>query len=389
MLALQLVGLLSDRTGLAHDVTLLVPRPRAGSVGDSVAAADRSYRVETYEVRRRNLVAGLLSATLRGRPLQGALFHHPDLRRRVRSLAPSADLVILQLARLAEYIDDVADTPVLVDLVDSLALNFERRSQFDRRWRRSILRFEARRLLRTEKQLLDHSVAGLLVSERDRSWLVDRVGREAGARLAVIPVVTSASESTATARGVVASSTRQSGERLAFTGNLGYFVNDDAIRWWLREVWPSLHQKSPEIGLTIAGARPKRGLRRLARSASGDVELIASPRDLGAVLATACVSIAPMRAGSGVPVKVLEAWASGVPVVASPWAAAGAAGRHDEDLLIAQTASEWCEAVIRLIDDRALSERLARAGRRRVQKDHSVDAARAAIESVFWRAGLS
>ena len=170
-----------------------------------------------------------------------------------------------------------------------------------------------------------------------------------------------------------------------FTGNLGYFVNDDAIRWFLRTVWPSLHRTRPEIVLTIAGARPRRGLRRLVESAGGGVELLDTPPDLAPILAAAQVSLAPMRAGSGVPVKVLEAWAGGIPVVASPWAAAGASGRHDENLLIADTASEWCAAVIRLLDDSSLAGRLAHAGRRRIEEHHSVDAARAAIESALRR----
>ena len=292
----------------------------------------------------------------------------------------AVDVVILQLTRLAEYANHIGDTPLLVDFIDSLALNFEQRARFDRVWRRPVLRFEARRLLKAEAQLLKRSVGGLIVSGRDRDWLAARVPDHVADGLTVVPLVIPARPQAAVRNPDVTVTVR-----LVFTGNLGYFVNDDAIRWFLRMVWPSLHRTRPEIVLTIAGARPRRGLRRLVASAGGGVELLDTPPDLASILAAAHVSLAPMRAGSGVPVKVLEAWAGGIPVVASPWAAAGAAGHHDENLLIAHTASEWCAAVIRLIDDGSLAGRLAHAGRRRVEEHHSVDATRVAIESALRR----
>jgi hypothetical protein len=224
-------------------------------------------------------------------------------------------------------------------------------------------------------------LGGLVVSERDRDWLVERVPPHVAKRLTVVPLVVLARPS-AEARVLEVGGPG----RLVFTGNLGYFVNDDAVRWFLRDVWPSLHRSRPDIVLTIAGARPRRRLRRLIATAEGRVELLNTPEDMAPILATANVSLAPMRAGSGIPVKVLEAWAAGTPVVASPWAAAGASGCDEETLLIADTAPEWCAAVIRLIDDSALAERLAQAGLRRVHEHHSVSAARDAIESAVLRA---
>src|SRR5262249_7335367 len=83
-------------------------------------------------------------------------------------------------------------------------------------------------------------------------------------------------------------------------------------------------------------------------------------------LQQATLALAPMRCGAGVPIKVLEAWASGVPVVASPWAAAGTSGRQGEDFrVVGQHPIEWVSAILELLDSPEERRRLADNGRRR------------------------
>jgi glycosyltransferase involved in cell wall biosynthesis len=123
--------------------------------------------------------------------------------------------------------------------------------------------------------------------------------------------------------------------------------------------------------VVVAGDRPGRAVRRAVARAGSGVELVPSPPDLGALLRRATLALAPLRCGSGLPIKVLEAWAAGVPVVASPWAAAGTTGRPGEDLRLAERPAEWVEAILGLLDDRAERQRLAAAGRRRLAADYA------------------
>jgi len=84
----------------------------------------------------------------------------------------------------------------------------------------------------------------------------------------------------------------------------------------------------PEARWVLAGARPPRAVRRLA--ALPGVEVHPDVPDLDPYLAAATVAVAPMPTGSGVPMKVLEAWAAGIPVVPArrrPRASSGARGR--------------------------------------------------------------
>jgi len=394
--ALQLARALA---GLGHEVTLLAPegpgpagpRPEGagagpgetGAPGDGPPGAERvevepGVALATYRVTRGSAVPGVLAAGVRGRPLQSGLFQQRDLARRLRELAPAADLVVLQLVRLAGYLDDVGETPLVVDLIDSLSLNVSRRAAHDRLLAAPLLGWESRRLLAWERRMLERARAGLLVAERDRAWLAERLPSELAEKLAVVPIAIPAPP-TGEGRAAPASTPA----RLVITGNLGYFVNADAVNWWIRDVWPLVRRARPDLELVLAGARPRGRVRRAA-TAPG-VRLLDTPPDLGAVLRSADVALAPTRAGSGVPIKVLEAWSAGVPVVASRWAAAGAAGRPDRDLLVAETPAEWREAILRLLADPPLRDRLVRAARRRVEEEHGEEAVRRAVGEVLRR----
>jgi glycosyltransferase involved in cell wall biosynthesis len=346
--------------GAEHEVTLLTPEP--GPDRPAPAAAGASFQVETYRLGAAGAVVGIGRALLDGSPLQSGLFRSPDLGRKLRALAPRHDLAILQLVRLALHLDDVGATPVLADLIDSLALNFERRAALDRSYLRPLLRLEARRLAHAERRLVERAAGALVVSERDRRAVAAGLPEEQVRKLNVVPLAVEGSVLAAPAEGR---------PLLALTGNLGYFPNADAVTWWLTEVWPALRAQRPEVRVVVAGDRPGRAVRRAVARAGSGVELVPSPPDLGALLRRATLALAPLRCGSGLPIKVLEAWAAGVPVVASPWAAAGTTARPGEDLRLADRPAEWVEAVLGLLDGRAERQRLAAAGRRRLAADYA------------------
>jgi glycosyltransferase involved in cell wall biosynthesis len=93
------------------------------------------------------------------------------------------------------------------------------------------------------------------------------------------------------------------------------------------------------------------------------VTVARDPADLRPLLAAATVAVVPARAGAGVPMKILEAWAVGVPVIAHPWSAAGAGAVPGEDLLTAETPAEWLAALARLLGSPDDRRRLAAGGR--------------------------
>ncbi|HEX6903270.1 MAG TPA: glycosyltransferase family 4 protein [Thermoanaerobaculia bacterium] len=369
MRALQMLDFLSGE----HEVTLLTPAP---GKDQPPPPADAPYRIELYRAGGgRAFLAGMSRAVLRRLPLQTGLFYQPDLGRRLRELAPKHDLGILQLVRLAVHEDDFGDTPIVVDLIDSLSLNFSLRAAVDRWWMTPPLKVEARLLAVAERRLAERAVRMLVVCERDRQALANRLPPELAAKVSVVRLSIRERKVDPPQEREKLWRAEDTGPVLALTGNLGYFVNVDAVTWWLRDVWPALRRVRPDIRLVVAGDRPTAKLRRTVEKAG--VRLIESPKDMRSVIAQATIALAPMRCGSGVPIKVLEAWAVGVPVLASSWAVAGTSGRQGEDfLLVGQHPVEWVTAILDLLDNPQTRQWLIDNGRRRLAADYSRETVR-------------
>jgi glycosyltransferase involved in cell wall biosynthesis len=372
MRAVQMLDFLAAE----HEVTLLTPEPGEGQPPPPAPADTAPYRLELYRpTRGASSLYGMGRVVLEGLPLQSGLFYQPDLGRKLRELAPRHDLGILQLVRLAVHLDDFGRTPLLVDLIDSLSLNFSLRADVDRIWLRPLLKVEARLLALGERKLAERAAGVILVCERDRQALVNRLPPELAAKVSVVRL-------SVRERKVEPPQEREKlwregdkGPVLAITGNLGYFVNVDAATWWLREVWPALRRLRPDVRVVLAGARPAAAVRREVERAG--VKLIEGPRDMRSIISQATLALAPMRCGSGVPIKVLEAWSVGVPVVATPWAVAGTSGRQGEDFrLVGTHPIEWIHAIAELLDDPLARQRLAESGRRRLANDYSRETVR-------------
>lgn len=319
--------------------------------------------------------AGAMRALLAGEPLQCGIFDTPGFARALAELTREPfDVAHVQLARLAPAVERAlpAGLPRVLELIDALSLNMAQRAAREAPPVAWVAAFEARRLARLERALVERWDHLTVVTERDRLAIGEHP------RLDVIP------NGVDLARFAPSGTPRRSGS-VIFTGNLGYFPNVDAVCWLLDEVWPRVLAARPDAALSLVGARPHQRLVRAARR-SRRVEVVGPVDDLAARLGEAEVALAPLRAGSGQSLKVLEALATSTPVVATPGAIAGLAVEHDRHLLVAGDARAFAAEVIRLLGDVALRERLARAGRALVEERHGWDAAVTALETAWLAA---
>lgn len=157
--------------------------------------------------------------------------------------------------------------------------------------------------------------------------------------------------------------TTDSGQRnsVGFIGSLDYRPNQDAARWILDELWPRVVARAPEARLSIAGSSPPEWLRQHA----------APVADADAFMRAQSVIIAPLFAGGGMRIKVLEAMALGKPIVATTLGAGGIA--HDGDVVIADDVESFAEAVVRLLRDPVEAARLGDAARANVARRYDSD----------------
>jgi len=151
-------------------------------------------------------------------------------------------------------------------------------------------------------------------------------------------------------------------KEIVFSGNFEYHPNIDAVGFLMREIWPAIRQARPDIRLRLVG-RGDEHIRHLVRH-EPSVEMTGRVEDALAEIAAAKVVIAPLRAGSGTRIKILEAWAAARPVVATALAAEGLAAEHGQNCLIAENPVSFATCVTNLLDSEEEIRRIGMRGRR-------------------------
>jgi glycosyltransferase involved in cell wall biosynthesis len=116
------------------------------------------------------------------------------------------------------------------------------------------------------------------------------------------------------------------------------------------------------------------------------VELHPDVADLAPFLARATVAIAPMAIGSGIPMKVIEAWSAAVPVVADPYSAAGLSPEAVDAVAVASSAEDWVNALTELLGDYEASRALGERGHRQWSLRYREDRVFESVRQAFSRA---
>ncbi|MEM6796898.1 MAG: glycosyltransferase family 4 protein [Acidobacteriota bacterium] len=156
--------------------------------------------------------------------------------------------------------------------------------------------------------------------------------------------------------------------RLVFVGTLSYLPNHAAARELALEILPLLRQGGRPVSLRLIGRSPPPDIAELAGLEG--VELVTDCLDLEPHYAWAHLTVIPLRAGGGTRIKILEAFAAGVPVVATAMAADGLRVEDGEQLLLAESAQDLASEALRLHRSPELASGLALSARRWVAKHH-------------------
>lgn len=157
---------------------------------------------------------------------------------------------------------------------------------------------------------------------------------------------------------------------VAFVALLGWAPNADAAIWLADAVWPLVRQQVPGARLLLVGREPTAAVRALARD---DVTVTGTVPEVQSYLARARVAVAPLRAGGGSRLKILEALDAGRPVVATTIGAEGLEALIGEGILTADDPRSFAETVVGLLRDRDRAAALGRAGNAAIRAQFSWD----------------
>ena len=259
------------------------------------------------------------------------------------------DIVICQFWTLAAQIMSLARSALTKFVIDSVDLHFAREEAAlklgigDKR--------EVKERKRTELETY-RQAHGVIVASADDEALLRKHGID---NICVVPIVT-------TLRTRVIPSRKN---RLLFVGSFEHSPNVDGLLWFCREIFPLVLKRCPDARLNIIG----RGHVPPEVEALGlhpAITLLGEVPNMEPWLDRTAVSIAPLRFGAGMKAKVVEAMASGIPVVTTSFGAQGIGGMSGEYLLIDDKPTQFADSVICLLEHPDLAESLGFRGQKHI-----------------------
>lgn len=316
---------------------------------------------KTIHIEKLNLFSSLLRvcfSVFSFLPFQTAYYNSPNAKKHFKSFVEknNIELCYFQFVRLAPFAKKINKKKVL-DFQDTLSVNMKRRADNSGLLERLLFSIEAKRLARYESKMFEVFDALTIITDADRKLLKSPRKEE----VHIIP------------NGVAESyftypQPKEKPYDVLFSGAMSYAPNIDAAEYLIKEIMPLVWEKKPNVKIAIAGGGAPISLQKEAD------ERIIMPGwvdDMKEYYSQTKIFIAPMRIGTGLQNKLLEAMAMNVACVTSPLANQALKAKDKEEILIANTTKEYADYVIELLDNKELAQNIASKGKDYVFNQYS------------------
>jgi len=360
-----------------HEVTL-VSFVR-GDQSDDIAHLEKyCHAVHTIPMERGKLRDGLAMtrSLLSGQPWMMVRDDRIIMRRLVDRLASETrfDIVHADQLNMAQYAARVPGARKILDAHNALWLLYKRlwwtMKPGPQKW---LLGRDWRLLQRYEGHVCRDFDAVLAVSEEDKAALEEAAGRSLD--VTVIPIAIDTDEVTVVER-------EADPNHILHIGTMYWPPNIDAVNWAVYEVYPLIRQQRPDVQFDVVGARPPAELLALNETGLG-INVTGYVENPTPYQQRAAVMVVPVRAGGGMRVKILNGLAEGIPIVSTTLGCEGISVTDGEDILIADEPDDFAAAVLRVLGDHGLAQRLSRNGRRLAETTYDYQRACVPLDRVY------
>ena len=285
-------------------------------------------------------------------PFAVSKFTHPEVRRAVSAALDSANFDVAVCDFLSASLNFPANLRVptvlfqhnvessLWQRLASTEANFAKRLAY---------KIEARKMLNYERAALRRFPRIIAVSEYDRQQML---AMDSAADITVVPTGVD------TEKYTVAPPSKANPPKIVFLGSMDWEPNIDAVSYFCRDIFPKIRAQFPSAIFQIVGRNPHASVKQLA---SESVEVTGTVPSVAEYLREATLVIVPLRAGGGTRLKIFEAMATGKAVISTTIGAEGLAVESGRDLILADDANSFADAVILLLSDAGLRRRYEEA----------------------------
>jgi glycosyltransferase involved in cell wall biosynthesis len=247
---------------------------------------------------------------------------------------------------------------------------------------KTLLNIEMRRVKRYEGELLKNVDHVLAVTDMDRAGLEEALNisnikpDERVAPITVVPIAVDTKQLKPIHR-------MPGSKNIVTLGTLHYPPNADGIRWFFNEVFPLILERSPDATLTIIGKNPPRDFLDLASRMPECVKVTGYVHDLVPYLEKSELMVVPVRAGGGMRVRILEAFAYAMPVVTTTVGLEGIHAVPGQDVLVADTPVDFADRASELLEDVTLQAKLATNSRKLAEAKYDWQVVLSAMRPIY------
>ncbi|MBR3628099.1 MAG: glycosyltransferase [Elusimicrobia bacterium] len=267
------------------------------------------------------------------------------------------DIVQLDFLIMTEYVKHIKNVPVFYTEHDMGLLDFNQ-SFHDRDLEDSERFFEWKKLVQYEKKILDFFTSVIVLTERDK-YLIENLNNNIKATIIPTGVDTDFYKP---------NEQIDNEKNLVFVGHYKHFPNADAIVYFVKNIYPKVIQKIPNIKLYIVGSGVTKAVEDLK---DNNIIITGEVEDIRKYLKKPNIFIAPVRLGGGIKGKVLEAMAMGVPVVATKEAVSGIDYSTGNFALISDDKNIFADNIVKIYNDESLYKTLSNNSRNIVEENYN------------------
>ena len=364
-------NLIKQLTSLGHDVAVFT---LGSSQGDQMDAHRlKSYCHDVYYYAQPVWRSFLNSAVAlpSGNPLQSVYSWQPDMARQIVQRAAQNEFDIVHVehlrgSRFGLYLKSkLPSMPVVWDSVDCISHLFQQAAKQSRSFfGKFMTRFELSRTRRTEGDLARRFDHVLVTAPSDREAL-----------LGLVPPGKIPSEISVLPNGVdleyfhPSDEFQREPETIIFSGKMSYHANISMAKYLVEEIMPRIWKFRPAAHLYIVGKDPAPAIKKMTRNPL--ITVTGTVDDIRPFLWRATVSVVPLLYGAGIQNKILEAMATGTPVVTTCQALSALQAQPRTDLLVSDDPDGFSQAVLQLMTNRDLQQKISDAGMKYVRGFHS------------------
>ncbi|MBD3843801.1 MAG: glycosyltransferase, partial [Campylobacterales bacterium] len=175
----------------------------------------------------------------------------------------------------------------------------------------------------------------------------------------------------------------QTKKSLLYIGTLTWEANVDGLVWFLEEIWYGIKIANPEICLSIVGKNPDKRIIDLTKNDSS-IDLVGFVDDLEEYYSSSRIFISPLRFGSGIKVKVVNALYRGIPTVTTSIGVEGLDVVHEKEVMVADNPIEFIECVNRLMADENLWQSIVEQSRGLMREKYTWESVFENVEKAIY-----